>query len=321
MCYIRDMKKSEITLSQANTLTQSRYNFSVVEKRAVYFIIKEVRRQFIEHPGGQKDLFDDLIIRMDTKALQGSDTVLRDVYNAMKRLRQKSIWIEDDKRVLEVGYINYFEHMKGSDSLEVQVSHKILPFLVELAEQFTSYKLTVAISLKNKYSQRFYEYCSQFKSTKFFYIPIEELRKKLMIEDKYPRYALLKQRVLEPAKKELKALYDSGQCDLFFNYKEDKSGRTVNGLKIFITTAEEQEQKEEMKMEDLIFYLRTWLNSWLNTSRRPKNKKWVDNVIKHLQLNPDLIPKLYDRLVRMQEKESSGNYAPLARHIIEEDFL
>jgi len=39
------MSKSEIKLAQANVLTQARYNFTVVEKRAVYYIIKEVRRQ------------------------------------------------------------------------------------------------------------------------------------------------------------------------------------------------------------------------------------------------------------------------------------
>lgn len=140
-----------------------------------------------------------------------------------------------------------------------------------------------------------------------------------MVEDKYPRYALLKRYVLEPAKKELKKLYDEGQCDVCFYYSEDKTGRTVNGLKVVVKSNEKEEVM--LKPEDMIFHLRNWLSSWLNTSRRPKNKKWVDKVIKHLQVNPDLIPKLYDRLVRMQEKESSGNYAPLARHIIEEDFL
>lgn len=180
------MSKNEITLAQANVLTQARYNFTVVEKRAVYYIIKEVRRQFIERQDGQKDLFSDLVIKIKTADLQGPDigTELREVYLSLKNLRRKSIWIEDQERVLEVGYINYFEHLKREPNLEVQVSHKILPFLVELAEQFTTYSLTVAISLKAKYSQRFYEYCSQFKSTGFLYISISDLRGKMLLEKK-----------------------------------------------------------------------------------------------------------------------------------------
>ena len=118
------MKKREITLSQSNLLTQAKYDFTKVEKRAVYFIIQEVRRQFVENQNGQKDLFDDLVVQMDTSKLQGTETELREIYKSLKSLRRKSIWIEDDERVLEVGYINYFEHYKHSKSLEVQVSKK-----------------------------------------------------------------------------------------------------------------------------------------------------------------------------------------------------
>lgn len=313
------MKDKEITLAQANALTQARYNFTVVEKRAVYQIIKEVRHQFIERPDGQRDLFNDLVIRMKTSDLQGNDTALRDVYASLKNLRRKSIWIEDKESVLEVGYINYFEHKKKEPHLEVQVSHKILPYLVELAEQFTTYSLTVAISLKTKYSQRFYEYCSQFKNIGFFYVSIDDLREKMLLGDSYPRYALLKSKIIEPAYKELKSLYESGQCDLCFNYSEDKVGRTVFGLRIVVVTKEKHE--EQLKVEDCLYYVKQWLNSWFLTSKKPKNKAWVDDVIKQLQRNPDLIPKLYSRLKKLQEKEQSSNYAPLARHIIEEDYL
>jgi plasmid replication initiation protein len=313
------MSNKEITLAQSNALTQAKYNFTVVEKRAVYHIIKEVRRQFIERDDGQKDLFSDLVIQMKTSDLQSSDTVLRDVYTSLKSLRRKSIWIEDDERVLEVGYINYFEHKKREPFLEVQVSHKILPYLVELAEQFTTYNLTVAISLKTKYGQRFYEYCSQFKNTGFFYITIAELREKLMIGDSYPRYALLKSRVIDVAYKELKELYDNGQCDIYFNYSEDKAGRTILGLRVAVVSKEHQ--GEPPKMEDLMFFIKSWLSAWLNTGRKPKNKAWVDRVVMHLQKNPDMIPKLYTRLNKMQKQEGAGSFAALARHIIEEDFL
>jgi len=312
------MENKEITLAQANALTQARYSFSVVEKRAVYLIIKEVREQFIERTNGQRDLFDDLVIRMKTSDLQGSDTKLSDVYIALKNLRRKSIWIEDDERVLEVGYINYFEHKKHEPALEIQVSKKILPYLVELAEQFTTYSLTVAISLKTKYSQRFYEYCSQFKNIGYFYVSIDDLRKKMLLGDSYPRYALLKQYVINTAYKELKKMYDAGQCDLYFNYSEDKEGRTVRGLKISIVTKDKQ---ESLKVDDCIYYIKTWLGSWLLTAKKPKNKAWVDMVVKHLQKNPELIPKLFARLKKLQDDEPSRNFAPLARYIIEEDFL
>jgi len=97
---------------------------------------------------------------------------------------------------------------KERTNLEVQVSHKILPFLVELAEQFTTYSLTVAISLKAKYSQRFYEYCSQFKSTGFIHFNKRSEGENATWK-KYSRYAQIKMYVIDVAHKELKSLYEA----------------------------------------------------------------------------------------------------------------
>lgn len=313
-------KTTEITLAQANSLTQARYNFTVIEKRAVYFIIKEVRKQFVDSDTGQKDLFDDLVVHIKTEDLQKSDSSLRDIYKSLQSLRRKSIWLEDESRILEVGFINYFEHKKKEPLLEVQVSRKILPYLVELAKEFTTYSLTVAISLRTKYAQRFYEYCSQFENTGFFVITPEKLREKLMLGDTYPRWSLVQKKVIDIAQKELREAFEEKQCDLHFTYKLEKAGRTVTHIKFFIHS-DKTKKGEEMKLDDFVYHIRTWLSTWLATDKRPKNKLWVDSVIRHIQLNPDLIPKLYKRLKKLAIDEPSKNHAPLARHIIEEDYL
>lgn len=309
----------QITLHQANSLTQARYNFSVVEKRAVYFIIREVRKKYIEKDG-PRDLFDDLIIHLDTNSLQKSDSSLREVYNALKELRRKSIWIEDKDSVLELGYINYFHHQKHNSFVEVQVSHKLLPFLVELAEQYTSYNLAVAISLKTKYGQRFYEYCSQFRNSGFFVINVADLRSKLMLGSSYPRYALLKKYVIEPAKKELKTLYDNRSSDLYFSYSEVRKGRSVLQLKFYIHIIN-SEINNKMSIDDKMYYVKQKLYLWLSAKNKPKNKEWISVVVNHLLLNPDKTHTLYNRLLSITNKEPTKNHAALARHIIEEDIL
>ena len=313
------MKNLDITLAQDNALTQAKYNYTMVEKRAVYFIIKEVRRRFVEQKDGQKDLFSDLVIKMNTEDLQASESTLRDVYLALKSLRKKSIWIEDENKVLEVGYINYFEHQKKESFLEVQVSNKILPYLVELAEQFTAYSLTVAISLKTKYAQRFYEYCSQFASTGFFIVSIKDLREKMILNNSYDRYATMKKKVIDSAQKELKEAYDAGQCDLYFDYSEVKAGRTTTHIKVSIHTRVPVSQI--LKPEDQVYHIRVWLSNWLNASKRPKNKAWIDGVISFLHKDPNLIPKLFNRLQKLMKDEPNANHAALARHLIEEDFI
>jgi plasmid replication initiation protein len=323
--------KKELVLAQANVLTQAKYNFSVIEKRAVYFIIKEVRRQFVDRTDGQRNLFDNLLVRMNTEELTKADMRLSEVYQALVSLRKKTLWLEDRERVLGVGYINYFEHKKREPFLEVEVSRMILPYLVELAEKYTAYSLTVAMSLKTKYTQRFYEYCSQYensdkdpahKHTGYFFSTPGDLRAKLMLEDKYPRYALLKKKVLDIAQQELKSLYDAGQCNLYFDYSEEKYGRSVHMLHFFIYSKNSEKTVVNINaLSNQAYYIRSWLDMWFNTKNKPKNKLWVTNVISHITLNADLIPKLYNRLEKLQREKPNENHAALARHIIEEDFL
>lgn len=307
-------------IAQSNKLTESRYNFSVIEKRALYFIIREVRRQFIERPDGQRDLFENLIVQMNTEKLQASDTALREIYIGMRSLRKKEIIIEDEDKILNVGYINYFKHDKKDDHVEVEVSKEILPYLVELASNYTEYHLLIALTLKNRYSQRFYELCCQWKNTGFFVMTVEKLRTRFMLENKYPRYALLKSKVIDAAKKELDKLYDEGQCDVSFDYTIEKVGRRVDRFKFTIKN-KENESSTQLGLDDYVYYIRTWLKAWLNADNKPKNLKWVGLVLDTLNKNPDNLKICYEKLVWMQRNKDSKDWAPYARHIITEDFL
>jgi hypothetical protein len=79
-----------------------------------------------------------------------------------------------------------------------------MPFLVELSSQYTAYSLHVAMSLKVNGRSA----CTSFaKMARYgFRISVDELRLSFMLEEKYNRYALLNERVLQVAKRELKEL-------------------------------------------------------------------------------------------------------------------
>jgi len=314
-------KQSKV--AQANVLTQSRYDFTVVEKRAIYCIIREVRRRYIEQNDGQRNLFDNLEIRLSTADLLRHNLELKAVYKALLNLRRKTLFIETEDNVLGVGYINYFNHKKYENFIEVEVSKKILPYLVELAEKYTEYDLLIAITLQTKYSQRFYEYCSQYRNLGYFKMQVEDLRRKLMLEDKYDRYALLKKYVIEVAQRELQALYEKGHCDIYFTYsgdpKEARSPKLLNFTVIAKQT--EAEKANTLSLMDCRYKIREHLDRWLKTKSRPTNKVWVDEVMKTLDRAPDKIVKLYKRLEKLIAEEPNKNHAAIARFIIKEDYL
>ncbi len=224
----------DATLVQDNRITSARYELTLMEKRILYILIKDIRNKHLQ-TNINTTLFNDMIIKTDSKTLlkELKETNPKKVKDALKSLRQKSFewqneYPEDHElhEWFEVGFINYGEWKKGGD-IEFQVSKKILPFFVELTQRFTEYSLVVAMSLKSKWSQRFYEICAQWRNAGGRNISVNEIRDMFQLGDRYSRYAALKKYVIEVAKKELKELYLKGENDVYFEYTELKKGRSV----------------------------------------------------------------------------------------------
>ena len=311
---------NDILLRQDNRITSARYELSLIEKRVMYFMLKEIRKQFVLENTGQRDLFNDLIIIMDGSSLVKE--VYKDnkkaVQKALKNLRLRSFEYdnEEEDKWFEVGFINYGKWDKGR--VEVQVSKEILPFYVELTEKYTEYSLLVAMGLKSKWSQRMYELCAQWRAAGGFQIKISDLRAMFKLEEEYDRYASLKKFVLEVAREEIKALYDKGECDLYFNYGENKDGRTVNTLSFKIIS---KQTEETLSLQDLDYIIRTELHSLFETKTHPKNEAFVGKVMTALRLNPDDLTKCHKKLLYVKQHIPADEQARYMRFVLKEEFL
>ena len=314
--------EKDVKLYQDNRITTARYELSLIEKRIVYLLINEIRKRFVETNSGDKTLFEDLIIKTNQKKLlEGiQQKNIPRVKEAFKSLRYRSISYDngyglDDPRAegFEVGFINYSSWK--NQEIEFQISKIILPFFVELSQQYTAFSAVVAMSLKSKWSQRMYELCSQWKMSGGFRMTIDELRHIFKLENKYKKYAAFKARVIEVAKKELKELFEKGESDLHFEYTEIKSGRSVTALNFKIIT-----KQERIKLEDMDYYVRVSLHQIFNTQNKFKNKKFVDLTMQKMRQKPELLEHLYRRLpsVKRLPKNEQAKYL---RFIINYDIL
>jgi len=103
----------------------------------------------------------------------------------------------------------------------------LLPYLLELRDNFTKAQLTELLKLKSASSYRIYwllrEYAAFGKRT----IKLQELKAILGLGEEYDRFDNFKARVLERAKTELAA------TDLPFTYDLLKSGRVVTDVRFF----------------------------------------------------------------------------------------
>lgn len=311
-------ERKQVVLAQANALTQSRYDFNVIEKRCLYQIIREVRRLFIDTHTGQRDLFDNMRITLTPQMLEGLGDKKKQVYDSLVRLRKRDVEIDTEDEWMNTGYVTMVKHDKKQDLYLVEVSSEIMPYLVALAENFTTYDLTVAISLKSAYSQRFYEYCSQYKnrSNKTFFFTVEQLRQMMMLEDKYPNIAHFKAKVLDVAQKELKELYDKGQCDLWFEYAiKDTDKRKILSYFFFVHTKDEDQSLNYQSISLCIQRITSILSSFF-----PRDKKFIKRVIQEVQLRPDIALELVEKLDKKVLDYDKTDIPPIIRFVLNSDY-
>ena len=174
------------------------------------------------------------------------------------------------------------------------------------------------MSLKSKWSQRMYELCQKWQGTDGFRMSVDDLRKSFVLEDKYPRYALLNERVLQVAKRELKELYDIGQCDVYFEFTEERNGRSVETLRFKLF------RKNSMNVKttnDMLLELIPVFRSLYNTDKMPKNDTFVNEVLLQLQKYPNLIEPLNTRIREILAPGVKDDTARYIRFILNEDIL
>lgn len=101
------------------------------------------------------------------------------------------------------------------------------PYLLNLKETYTKYRLGYVINFKSEYSFRFYELMKQYETIGERTITIEEIKDLLMIDgEKYTKYSHLKAKVIQKSIEEI-----NKYSDIKVNLeKEEKEGKKVVGL-------------------------------------------------------------------------------------------
>lgn len=309
---------------QPNAITTARYDYTVTEKRIIYHIIRHIQNKMVK--GIDETLFGDLVLSVPLSELVNHENYKR-VQDGLVSLRKKSFLIITETDLtgkgehgwLDVGFINYSKYERSSGLVKFQVSGELMPYLLELAKGFTSYSLMVALSLKSEYSQRFYEFCSRFKDTGVWNISVGNLKDMLALDERYNVYANFKKRVLEVAKKELKFLYDKGQCDLFFVYIERKSGRKVTDL-TFKIVSDKNTKAQVLKDTDMQYIS----DLFRNIFTKDYEKEFIKMAINSLY-NKGLMSRFAGRLEALDAEISAGtkkreDLPPLIRHILKADY-
>jgi plasmid replication initiation protein len=312
-------KKNADLLAQANIFTSAKQDFHLIEKRIIYKIIETIRHEYItKNQRVQKDLFDNIFIKIEVSKLKAVSENLDLVYSYAKKLRQKDVPIMENDRFITVGFINWAEHKKNSEFLEIEVSKKFVPYIVEMAKHFTTYSLTAALSLKSVYSQRFFELCNQWKNEGVFTLTLDQLRKMLSIEDKYKTWKDLNKCVLTVAHKEIKNLYSEGTSNVCFDYKiKEKKGKRIVSLE-FTVYSKDKTKTSEFTKEDLIYFTSMMLKQTIHN-----DPKYIERVVFVMNGDEMTAKKIHDKIkarLIAYENKTPDEKAKLIRAVIFAEF-
>ncbi|WP_306978422.1 replication initiation protein [Alkalibacillus salilacus] len=123
-------------------------------------------------------------------------------------------------------WASHVEYIEGEGRIEFGFDPKLKPYLLQLKQAFTSYKLSNILSLKSAYAIRLYELVKKWQHLGRWEVTVDQLKEKLGIpEDKYKRYGHFKSRVLTSSIEELNA-----NTDITVSFEEVRKSRKIEKI-------------------------------------------------------------------------------------------
>ena len=219
---------------QNNSLAMGNYDMTTMEQKLFLVMLSTIKK-------------DDTNVTPTTfrvvdlaDIMQVSSQVLyRDLKRICKSIMSKIVEIKKPDNGWDIfNIISDAEYRNKQGTLTLTINPKAKPYLLQLKELFTSFRLENALIMDGKYAIRIYQ---QAKSNVYkgeYIINIDEFKKQLTLtQESYKEYSNIKAKVLFPAIKEI-----NEKTDINLTVEEIRVGRKVGALK-FKSSNKQNQQK------------------------------------------------------------------------------
>jgi len=218
-----------LQIVKSNQIIEASYRLSVAEQRVILSAISQVRR---DKPVTDEVLYS--VTAAEIAKLCGTDpnTAYRDLQNAAERLqtRRVSLILEPDgvtirsKRRRVTCWVQTVDYIDQEGRIEMRFGKDILPYLTGLQREFTRYALSDVAKMTSAYGIRLYELLVQWPEGHRV-VALDDLRRWLQLEDRYPSIKDFKRWVLDPAVEQINV-----HSPLMLTWEQRKTGRKVTHL-------------------------------------------------------------------------------------------
>ena len=229
-CYFGGDKMGNLIVKD-NALIEASHKLSESEQRLVLLAILK-GREFCDSIEELKD--KELIIHAEDY-MKAFGVERQSAYESLKKAVLglfEAKWgyrFVNSKGNIEVAYERFTQsakYVENEATVKFMFANSIIPMLVELERNFTSYEIEQVANLRSRYAMRLYECLIRFKASKLLNITLDELRFRFgLLDTEYKVMSDFKKRVLDMAVKDI-----NDNTDITVSYDQHKQGRTITGF-------------------------------------------------------------------------------------------
>ncbi|MDO4783163.1 MAG: replication initiation protein [Capnocytophaga felis] len=224
---------NELVVIKANSLIEASYRLTINEIRILALTVG------VMDPNSNQQVFDfsvaDFVREFPEIQLKNA---YKEIQIAIKKLYDRSVRTEDNERVTDFRWVSSKTYYKREGRFRIVLTNEVMPYLTQIKGQFTRYQLRNISAFNSVHAIRIYELCSQYRSVGSREISVDDLKKWLQVEDKYPRWDNFKSKVIEPAVTEINA-----KSDLHISVEPKKQGRKIIALDFTISAVRQGGEK------------------------------------------------------------------------------
>lgn len=211
-----------------NRLINASYDLTLQEKRLILWLVSELGpsdKEFQEYRVNIAELAD--FIGMET-----AGNLYSRMQELTKKLMSRVLEIEkpDGSELLQVNWISSAHYRRGMGCVDISLSPKLMPYLLEIKRNYTKYQLKHAIAMKSAHAIRIYELLKQYEGLGERVVSLDGIRSVCgMKKGQYKLYADIRISVIEIAQREI-----NERTDIEFDYEPVKEGRKVVAIRFTI---------------------------------------------------------------------------------------
>ncbi len=229
---------------------------------------------------------------------------------AMIGINKKPLEFKEGNKRHFWNWFRGFTYYEGEGVFEFRINPDLHPYLLELKGTFTRFRLLEVYQFKSATTWKLYEHLKKCWSfSKIWAVSLDELKIKLGIPLKYPRWADFRNVVIDPAITEI-----NRNSDIFVTYEKKKHVRTVAGL---IFTVNQRQPDGVISIEGQYEKILKLLleNGIHDKTARDYTKKIEDSGRSSDLINK--IPNIRKRWVTGKPKDlKTGKEIPLSQYLL-----